>query len=295
MTAPRRIAVPLPGNSHKRHALRVARGLPSPLIPAGPVQDHLAKLVGWGLTSKSIADAANVSRVMVDNHIHRLQPTIFRHYAAALLTVSYMPHPAQEFVLAVGSRRRVQALAANGHPLGSIVEPVGVYNIHNLRTMVEKATLRAEYQRAIFALYEQLEHVPGPSKRARTWAGKNGWVGPMAWEPETIDDPDAGPLEYQRSTETVVDLADVAELAEQGLDEAGICARLNCTPDDILRARRVEWNRRASETRAKYPPEVLADIRSRPADQSSEQIARELGMPRSTVSNIRAGRIRPTG
>ncbi len=58
---PRRLLRALPGDRNKRYRYRTATGTPSPLTRAARLQAHLDRLVGWGLSYESIAQASGVS------------------------------------------------------------------------------------------------------------------------------------------------------------------------------------------------------------------------------------------
>ncbi len=54
-------------------------------------------------------------------------------------------------------------------------------------------TVTRATEREIRDLYDRLSLTPGPSARARTWAAKRDWAPPLAWDDDSIDDPDATP------------------------------------------------------------------------------------------------------
>lgn len=56
-------------------------------------------------------------------------------------------------------------------------------------------------ERAVRALYDRLAMTPAPpgssASQTRRWAQLRGWVGPLSWDDETIDDPTARPYDHR--------------------------------------------------------------------------------------------------
>jgi DNA invertase Pin-like site-specific DNA recombinase len=83
--------------------------------------------------------------------------------------------------------------------------------------------------------------LPGTNIRARNYAHKNGWHGPLAWD--DIDDPNCKP-ESERNRrkpgarkKSAVDPARVAELTDLGHSAAEIAFQLGCHVRTVTRAR----------------------------------------------------------
>lgn len=93
---------------------------------------------------------------------------------------------------ATGARRRIQALMANGWSSREIMRRLGysdggmwLYYADRLNvTTVER----------IKALYDDLWDQPGASKWTRTFAANRGFLPPLAWDDDTIDDPHCQPF-----------------------------------------------------------------------------------------------------
>lgn len=99
---------------------------------------------------------------------------------------------------ATGSRRRLQALAAMGYALRTLGKeldwnPVNVYEF----ARGNQSKVYAATADKVAALYDRLSMIPPENTRAakvvRTHARKKGFVPPLAWDEETIDDPEAIP------------------------------------------------------------------------------------------------------
>lgn len=126
----------------------------------------------------------------------------------------------------VGVVRRRQALAAMGYGLPDLAPHFGVtpraVSNYMRRPRVHRSTLERWRQ-----VYDLLSMTPGPSSKARGEALRRGWLPPLAWDDETIDDPDAVPDLGSRRARTRQDIAEDARfLAGTGMSTHGIAARL---------------------------------------------------------------------
>lgn len=126
----------------------------------------------------------------------------------------------------VGVVRRRQALAVMGYGLPELaphfgVSPRAVSNYMS-RGRVHRSTLARWRQ-----VYDLLSMTPGPNGKARVDALRRGWVPPLAWDDDTIDDPDATPDLGPQRARTRQDIAeDAVFLARTGMSTQGIAARL---------------------------------------------------------------------
>jgi hypothetical protein len=257
---------------------------------------HIEKLVGWGLSRASIAEAAGVSDVFVRQHAAGRSAAVLREYAQAVLAVGYRPHPRQTMVLAVGCLRRVDALMAIGHALTWQAQQVGIGTAADLRTKVSQPVIHHTYQRAIFALYADHNNRAGPSKRAITWARKAGRPGPFAWDDDTIDDPDATPVPYERGGAAAADPEDIRFLMSPlggSLTTKEIAERLGLEVDDVKAAQCLGARLTATARVRKLSDAQVAEIRARVADgEHPRDVAKLYGTSKSNVYNIIAGRAR---
>lgn len=97
-------------------------------------------------------------------------------------------------VPAIGTRRRLQALAALGWSQREIARRLDVTQaqVHLWATDTGPTFVLATTAAPIAALYEQLCMTPGPAARTRAYAAAAGWAPPLAWD-DDIDDPAARP------------------------------------------------------------------------------------------------------
>lgn len=137
-------------------------------------------------------------------------------------------------VNATGSIRRVRALIAIGHDLISIAKAIGITDTALGRIINnEHERITARNAHAITALYSKWAITPGTSIRSRNRAAALGWHGPMAWDADTIDDPNAEPetaAPYQPAVKHGRDSmrrAEIAHLLGCGESIASIARQMN--------------------------------------------------------------------
>lgn len=103
-----------------------------------------------------------------------------------------------QLVDGTGTVRRLQALATLGWDAPSLAPHVGVSaeRVWQLRSG-KHPTLQARTADAVARAYEHLSMTRRPDGRearmCRAYAQRQRWVPPLAWDDDTIDDPDAEP------------------------------------------------------------------------------------------------------
>ncbi len=97
-----------------------------------------------------------------------------------------------EMVDSTGTARRVRALVALGYTWTDLSRHLGV-DPSTIRWLGARPrpTVRLRTAAAVTALYDELSTTPGGKAYAYTIARKNGWPPPLAWDDDTIDDPQA--------------------------------------------------------------------------------------------------------
>lgn len=108
--------------------------------------------------------------------------------------------PRESFVPTIGTARRLEALHALGWTLPQLEAASGirVSHLHSLRTKRKHERIYPGTAERIARLYDALSMTrPQPwdwtNDRMRRHAERNGWHPPIAWDDDTIDDPDAQP------------------------------------------------------------------------------------------------------
>lgn len=164
------------------------------LVDAQPVREHVQSLRShYGI--ERIAELAGVAYATVNTLIHPIGGTVRTHLrkqtADALLAVQPALSAVRDGrpVDATGTRRRIQALAAIGHPL--IRQSLMVGRDRNFAgSILTRQQVTAHTARQVRDLYERLENRPrldAIGKRTRRFAASHGWAPPAAWD--DIDDP----------------------------------------------------------------------------------------------------------
>ncbi|MFL0579451.1 hypothetical protein [Dietzia sp. 179-F 9C3 NHS] len=176
----------------------------SSYVDGHKAQQHLRQLVAAGMPLRHIAARLGTSDCVVQRiHAHPGGDgfVISRRHATNLLALSidsvhlgYRDAPDDAVVNGVGSRRRLQALVAAGWPQTDLAQRCNwAYNHLNWFLNQEHAGLTAAAARRIAAVFNDLQLQQGPSRRAQRLAERRGWQPALAWEEDSIDDPDAVP------------------------------------------------------------------------------------------------------
>lgn len=162
------------------------------------------------------------------------------------------------WVDATGTRRRIQALGALGHTFATISEESGVVKTQVAR--IARGSARADEPKVaqstadkIRGAYDRLSMVLGDSVVTRSRAARKGWVPPLAWTDELIDDPAASPAGVREKDPHGLDLDDWWYLVRSGEDPERAAERCGVTIDAVersaYRAGRAELAATASRAR----------------------------------------------
>lgn len=177
---------------HKQYDLDRSRGIER-TMDATPVHRHIDFLMAQGATYAIIGAAVGIDRRTM-RWMRERTARMNRTTAAKILAlderVMFGPNvPDEAMVPKHGAARRVQALLRIGYTHPMLTERLGTPSRAFVRADNGRVTLRNH--RRIVALYDELWMKPGPSKKGVTWAIKNGYVSPLAWN--DIDDPNEIP------------------------------------------------------------------------------------------------------
>lgn len=160
-----------------------------------------------------------------------------------------------------GTRRRIRALVANGWDLQRLADRLGVSKCALSQVANSRRRVQATTATRIRVLYDQLADIPGPSSSARIRARKRGWLPPIWWDDETLDDPaHEPPVEDGPRHRDDVDPVVVDRLVEGRLD-------VRPTPSErfeaFLRLRAGEHSDRAIAARLHLSGATFADYTRR--------------------------------
>lgn len=186
-----------------------------PTRPSAPVRAYVLQLMGMGLPLHSISKGSGVpigvcrsllyGTTRYPDGVKTSYPpskTIGTEYAEMLM--AYRPtlndYPPNAVVSTVGSRRRLQALATIGWTRRALAARVGSSE-DRFNKVMQESTTSAATAFIVRDLYDELwnrgpsekEVAPAAALRTRNMAARNGWHGPLAWDDDTIDYPQALP------------------------------------------------------------------------------------------------------
>lgn len=178
-------------------------------VPASDVVPHIKQLIDGGLTAQQVAREAGVDPSAVRWALSGRKKTMLRGTASKILGVPVGVQTTVGFVSSVGAVRRIQALYALGHFNQRIAEASGLSRCFVIDLANEKrASLTIPRDAGVRRAYDELSMTVGTSSKTRLYAEANGWVPPLAWDDDTIDDPFAVPA---------VDAAPDEEVAENAV------------------------------------------------------------------------------
>ena len=176
-------------------------------IDAGPARAHVQALQDAGMGWKRVARAAGLSesvvwKLLYGDRTRNLAPSKrIRPRTATLIFAVTADLADGARVDATGTHRRLQALIANGWSGSSLGRRLGMTPA-NFWTMLRRRYVTAGKARQVRGLYDELWRAQPPTgtvaergavTRAQGFAQDYGWLPPLWWDDETIDDPTAAP------------------------------------------------------------------------------------------------------
>lgn len=194
------------------------------IVDASTAEAHVKALVrGHGLSLRGIADAAGISAYVVSDLNRGLKAKVSRETERKLLAVTaehVLGRPnAEGFVPNIGGRRRIQALMAMGWRHQDLTPMLGINTGNIIHQQGDWFTKRKHD--AIKDLYDRLWDKRGPATTLSiNRVIKAGYAPPLAWDDDTIDDPNARP-----------DLG--ARVYAQGVAPAGAVRRADAIVEDV--------------------------------------------------------------
>lgn len=216
------------------------------LVDAQPVRDHILELRNAGVGNKRLEDEFGIPHSTIQHLLYGQRgfgpSKKVRHATAERILQIPVPRTdvgfvRQDRVPALGTTRRLQALVANGysqtHLIGRLGWPEnGTCSELFLGQRPNVAVRRAE---DVKALFNQLQMIPGTDRNARRRAKSKGWLPPLAWDEERIDDPTYEPVVVQTPRTPEDDFTDFEYLISSGVGVEAACARLGLAPNSLKR------------------------------------------------------------
>lgn len=230
---------------------RIGYGSWQPLVDAEPVRQHLLQLRSAGISINKVAEASGLYLATVTGILYGLGPNKtpkkrLRPETAAKILAVQPGTVTPGIVDPTGTRRRLQALAANGWPMKSLAPHIGVAPATVARLTRQKYLFGATAQ-AVANAYAQLrdqrpeDHgIPaGVTRKARNHADEQGWPTPDYWDDMGhIDDPGFDPNAKDIRPRIEIVAEDAAWLLDAGLGRDQVARRLGVSRFYIDRALR---------------------------------------------------------
>ena len=179
---------------------KVVRGGGVPRVSREEAWAAFCGLLDKGWTPRAIADACDLPETMLDSASQRrLRGGVYRfgaHAAARLMTPGT---PTVGRVGALGSMRRLRALARIGWSTQTIADRSGVSPtvIRDVQAK-RREVIAAVNAEAIAGLFEAVRDRCGTSTVAVVTADREGWPQPYRWDGLDMDDPAVTPVGYGR-------------------------------------------------------------------------------------------------
>jgi lambda repressor-like predicted transcriptional regulator len=169
----------------RRRRYDVSNGRPR-IVDTAPVVQHLRALRENGVAVRDIAAISGVSTSLIDELLNRARPVVRADNAAALLLSRPAP-TSTGMVAALGTLRRVRALARLGWSMRQIGDVAGV-KFETLRRISSQEPPHVEVATAegVSAAYEKLSMTLAPPSRTasqvRSKAEHKGWLPPLMFD-----------------------------------------------------------------------------------------------------------------
>jgi len=198
-------------------------------VPARQARDRINWLRKQGMSVTQIAERLGLSREHVGVLSNGRARVTTRLVTRRVLELKPEPYRTNWSRDSAGTIRRIQALSYMGYSYKAIAKMYGDVTGKQVSLqavfhwMREPAVTHAVAD-AMVIVYDKFSMIPceAPSaNRVSRLAKKKGWVGPLAWDDETIDDPNAKPdlgnkQGYALADEAAVCLAVAGQLKDVG-------------------------------------------------------------------------------
>ncbi|QQM45120.1 hypothetical protein [Streptomyces liliifuscus] len=234
----------------------VAYGRWQPFTDAEPVRRHVRMLgsygIGWQRVSRlSGVSNGGMSRLLYGDYSRGRQPskrvrtqTADRIYTVRADIGNVAP---TALVDGTGTRRRIQALVANGWPQMRLGVELDLNHYRMIWERARSEMVTGASARQVLDLYSQLWNVDPASRgiapryiaQAKRIAKVNGWAPPGAWDDDYIDSPSAEP-DLGDDVDRYTAIAEDARwlIGEQNYTVPQAAHRLGITSEHLYRALR---------------------------------------------------------
>lgn len=178
----------------------------SDYIDAEPSREHIRGLMDQGMGLKRIVAVTDLSQGMLWKLLYGKKradgtrvPTVrVRKATEARILAITLDLAEGARIDSTGSRRRIQALVCLGYSIRNLGERLGIQSSNMHSAVHDRGLITVRTATAITALYDELSMTPNEpagrydrcaASRARNYAATFGWLPPLAWDEDSIDDP----------------------------------------------------------------------------------------------------------
>lgn len=182
-------------DANRRESKRYrVQGPRNTMVDATRTHLHIQSLLAAGMSFNALAKTAGYSSrnaLVSILESKRVRATTQARILAVTIESDTRP---EAYVSALGSRRRLQALAAIGYSHRDLAAHLGVDrgDIQHVQSGSQK-TVRRFRAEAIAAMFDTLSMTLGGNTRAAAYAARQRWAAPLAWDEGAIDNPKARP------------------------------------------------------------------------------------------------------
>lgn len=174
-------------------------------VDAGPARAHIEALAAAGISRKRLhvlsgVPLSSLSRIVAGRTERCEGPAkqIMPHVEAAILAVPiptvWWTHSADSRVGdPTGTVRRLRALVAIGWTQTELAARLGFTGANASRLFLGHHKVTAATARRVAVLFDELSLQSGPSNAARARGARMGWLRPLDWDDDALDDPAALP------------------------------------------------------------------------------------------------------
>ncbi|MBO0676885.1 hypothetical protein JRC04_05370 [Mycolicibacterium sp. S2-37] len=209
---------------------------------AKPVAEYIAQLSEAGIGSVRLA---KLSGITVDTILRiKKQKRVLSDTARYIFAVPLPSSPHAQasdgrLIPSIGTQRRLQALQRHGYSLRWLSQQCTLTE-DVLSRINRRAWITAKSARTVEELFRKYQLTFGGDVRAANRAARRGWAPPLAWDEDSLDDPEAEPFIGRRKYGDW--LHSYYELREMGIeDDPLIAERLGIKLDTMqVRLRRLE-------------------------------------------------------
>lgn len=158
-------------------------------VPAAPMARRVAALLEAGMTRHAIAKRVGVDHRII-NDLAAGKKYVYRSTAERFYALL---RPRPPLVCGIGAHRRVAALVFMGWSLDDIAAMTGADAAALLFRPHLWQQVNRDVHESVARVFARLEMTPGPCDETRRWARRAGYVSPLAWDEDQLDDPEAAP------------------------------------------------------------------------------------------------------